>query len=185
MPQDSRDLPRNAAVDHLRILLTALVILHHAAIVYGGSGGWYWRQEPDSSNSLLLLFNAVNQSFFMGAFFLLAGYYTPPAYARKGVQRFLDERFQRLAIPLVFYFFVLSPLTIALARMGEGHSFWSGWWLMTRQIRFEPGPLWFAEALLLFTRATPRGVCGAGRRPFRLAGCRVPRCCCWRHSESD
>ena len=37
---------RNAAIDHLRIVLTALVILHHTAIVYGGSGGLYWRQEP-------------------------------------------------------------------------------------------------------------------------------------------
>ena len=144
---------RNASIDHLRIVLTALVILHHCAIVYGGSGGWYWRQEPNASNRLLLWFNAVNQSYFMGFFFLLAGYYTPNSYDRKGAWPFLADRLRRLGLPLLGYFFVLSPMTIALARTGEGHPFWSGWWLMLRQKEFEPGPLWFAEALLIFAVA--------------------------------
>src|SRR5689334_17017373 len=142
--------PRNAFIDHLRVVLTVLVVLHHAAIVYGGSGGWYWRQEPNASNLLLILFNAVNQSFFMGFFFLLAGYYTPGPFNRKGVGRFLADRFVRLGLPLLGYFIVLSPLTIALARTAEGHDFWSGWWLMLRLGESEPGPLWFAEALLIF-----------------------------------
>ncbi|HVT74778.1 MAG TPA: acyltransferase [Lacunisphaera sp.] len=141
---------RNAFIDHLRVVLTVLVILHHTAIAYGGSGGWYWRQEPNASNRLLLLFNATNQSFFMGFFFLLAGYYTPASFDRKGAGRFLGDRFTRLGLPLLGYFLILSPMTIALARMGSGHAFWSGWWLMLREGQCEPGPLWFAEALLLF-----------------------------------
>src|ERR1019366_3667481 len=99
---------RNPSIDHLRIVLTALVILHHAAIVYGGAGGWYWRQEPDSSNPLLVFFNALNQSYFMGFFFLLAGYYTPASYDRKGAWSFLADRLRRLGLPLLGYFFVLS-----------------------------------------------------------------------------
>ncbi len=144
---------RNAAIDHLRIVLTALVILHHTAIVYGGSGGWYWRQEPNASNRLLILFNAVNQSYFMAFFFLLAGYYTPASFERKGARHYLADRFLRLGLPLLGYLLVLSPLTIALARTGDGHPFWPGWWLMLRRGRFEPGPLWFAEALLIFALA--------------------------------
>jgi len=146
-------VPRNSSIDHIRIVLTTLVILHHTAIVYGGSGGWYWRQETDGSNPLLLLFNAVNQSFFMGFFFLLAGYYTPQSFDRKGARRFLADRFLRLGLPLVVYFFILSPMTIALARTSGGHPFWSGWWLMARRGKFEPGPLWFAESLLIFALA--------------------------------
>lgn len=144
---------RNASIDHLRIVLTALVILHHAAIVYGGSGGWYWRQESDGSSRLLLLFNAVNQSYFMGFFFLLAGYYTPNSYDRKGTGPFLADRLRRLGLPLLGYFFIVSPLTIALSRTGQSHPFWSGWWLMIREKEYEPGPLWFAEALLIFAFA--------------------------------
>ncbi len=143
-------MPRTPFIDHLRIVLTALVIFHHTAIVYGGAGGWYWRQEADASNLLLLVFNAVNQSYFMGFFFLLAGYYTPPSLERKGTGQFLADRFLRLGVPLAVYFFILSPLTIAIARTSGGHPFWSGWWLMIRRGNFEPGPLWFAEALLIF-----------------------------------
>jgi glucans biosynthesis protein C len=144
---------RNAAIDHLRIVLTGLVIFHHVAIAYGGSGGWYWREQANASQPLLLMFNATNQAFFMGFFFLLAGYYTPASYERKGAARFWAERLLRLGVPLLVYFFVLAPFTIALARTSERHAFWAGWWEMTRRGAFGPGPLWFAEALLLFAGA--------------------------------
>ena len=167
---------RNASIDHLRVVLTALVILHHCAIVYGGSGGWYWRQEPDGSNRLLIMFNAVNKSYFMGFFFLLACYYTPNSFDRKSAWPFLADRLRRLGLPLLAYFFVMSPMTIALARTGDGHPFWSGWWQMLRQRNFEPGPLWFAEALLIFAfayAAWRRLVPGPSRGLSRLS--RLPR----------
>lgn len=143
-------ISRTAYIDHLRIALTILVIFHHTAIVYGGAGGWYWRQEPEASARALVFFNAVNQSFFMGFFFLLAGYFTPASYDKKGPRRFLMERFLRLGLPLAIYFFLISTLTIALARTADGHALWKGWGDMIRARVFEPGPLWFAEALLLF-----------------------------------
>src|SRR5438552_10838243 len=124
---------RHAFIDHLRVFATALVILHHTAIVCGGSGGWYWREQPNASNHLLLLLNALDQSWFMGFFFLLAGYYTPRSFDRKGARSYLADRFVRLGVPLAAYFFVLSPLTFALARTAKGHDFWPGWWLMIRE----------------------------------------------------
>jgi glucans biosynthesis protein C len=144
---------RNAAIDHIRILLTALVVFHHVAIAYGGSGGWYFREQPNASNLLLVLFNATNQSYFMGFFFLLAGYYTPPSVERKGPARYLADRLLRLGVPLLVYFFFISTFTIALARTHEGHALWSGWAQMIREREFGPGPLWFAEALLLLAAA--------------------------------
>jgi peptidoglycan/LPS O-acetylase OafA/YrhL len=144
---------RNAFIDHLRVVLTVLVILHHAAIVYGGSGSWYWKQDPETPSRLLLLFNAVNQSYFMGCFFLLAGYFTPRSFDRKGAGPYLADRFLRLGLPLLAYFLILSPLTIALAQTTRGHPFWSGWWERILNRDMEPGPLWFAEALLLFALA--------------------------------
>src|SRR6187549_1326505 len=144
---------RNAYIDHLRVVLTVLVILHHAAIVYGGSGSWYWKQDPETPSRLLLLFNAVNQSYFMGFFFLLAGYFTPRSFDRKGAGPYLAERFLRLGVPLLAYFLILSPLTIALARTTRGEAFWPGWWERILNRDGEPGPLWFAEALLFFALA--------------------------------
>jgi glucans biosynthesis protein C len=146
-------MPRNASIDRIRILLTGLVILHHTAIVYGGAGSWYWRQEADGSNMLLLMFNAVNQSFFMGFFFLLAGYYTPPSFDRKGSARYLADRFLRLGLPLLFYAVILSPMTNAIAATSKGRPFWPTWQWIARHREFEAGPLWFAEALLIFALA--------------------------------
>lgn len=141
---------RNAAIDHIRIVLTGLVILHHTAITYGGSGGWYWREEPNFSNMLLVTFNATNQSFFMGFFFLLAGYFTPVSFDRKGASRYLLDRFIRLGVPLLVYFFLISPFTIALGQLSEDGSLWGNWWHMITEGHFGPGPLWFAETLLIF-----------------------------------
>jgi surface polysaccharide O-acyltransferase-like enzyme len=147
---------RTYFIDRLRVVLTALVILHHTAITYGGSGGWFYREVSDSATTtslVLTVFCAVNQSFFMGMFFLLAGYFTPSALARKGVRRFLQERLVRLGIPLLLFGFVLGPLTVAIASSVEGSSVGASWLGILSEGTFVIGPLWFAWALLLFALA--------------------------------
>jgi glucans biosynthesis protein C len=72
---------------------------------------------------LLILFCTVNQAWFMGLFFLLAGYYTPAAYDRRGTAGFVRERLLRLGVPLAGYFFLLHPITVALAQTANGCSF--------------------------------------------------------------
>ena len=67
-------------LDNLRIYLTILVIFHHAALAYGGGRSWYVGRDPmtdEISPIFLTLFDIINQSYFMSAFFLLAGYFTP------------------------------------------------------------------------------------------------------------
>ncbi len=92
-------------LDNLRIYLTILVIFHHAALASGGSGNWDILDPAvdDISPIFLTMFNAVNQSYFMSAFFLLAGYFTPRSFEKKGSLRFLFDRLIRLVIPLVVY----------------------------------------------------------------------------------
>jgi len=141
-------------IDQLRTVLTVLVIAHHTAITYGGSGGWFYREVTDGGapfSLLLTLFCSVNQAFFMGMFFLLAGYFTPPALAAKGLRRFVADRLLRLGLPLLVFGFVLGPLTVALAGTQQGRAFWPRWWQLMSEGRFIIGPLWFAWALLLFS----------------------------------
>ncbi|HAQ00435.1 MAG TPA: acyltransferase, partial [Rhodospirillum rubrum] len=76
-------------------------------------------------------------------------YYTPRSYERKGAVRYLADRLLRLGAPLLAFFFVLYPLTVAIARTSQGHPFWRGWGEMIVARAFGPGPLWFAEALLI------------------------------------
>jgi len=147
---------RNGGIDALRGAVTLLVVFHHTAITYGAIGGWYYRELAPSdslSGLLLILFCTVNQAWFMGLFFLLAGYYTPGALARHGTARFVRERLLRLGIPLVVYALVLHPLTVALVQAAKGRPFLRVFEYLWSHGRFEPGPLWFAEALLIFTAA--------------------------------
>ncbi|TAG25310.1 MAG: acyltransferase [Burkholderiales bacterium] len=144
-------MTRHFYIDRLRVLLTGLVIFHHTAITYGASGGWFYREratDASASSQLLTLFCAVNQSFFMGAFFLLAGLYVPTALERKGAKTFLKERLVRLGLPVLAFGLLLGPLTVMLARLRDGSRSAP---IFEKLPLFELGPLWFPWSLLLFS----------------------------------
>ena len=147
---------RHAGIDALRVATTLLVVFHHTAITYGAVGAWYYKEMPTDgslSSLLLVFFCTVNQAWFMGLFFLLAGYYTPPALQAKGSWHYLRDRLLRLGIPLLVYGWVIGPASIALAQTARGKAFADTWLLLLRQGAFETGPLWFAWALLIFAAA--------------------------------
>ena len=115
---------RNGGLDALRAALTLLVVLHHTAITYGGAGGWFYRELPMSdalSSQLLTMFCAINQSYFMGLFFLIAGYFTPAAVERHGVAAFVRDRLIRLGVPLLVFAVLIGPATVALVQAVTRH----------------------------------------------------------------
>ncbi len=140
-------------IDNLRILLISLVVLHHLSITYGASGGWYYKEvEGDQfSTFVLTMFTATNQSFFMGFFFLISAYFTRISLDRKPVGTFLKDRFIRLGLPLIIYYFILSPLTIyVLARFRNGTDI--GFLDFVNEYGgFGFGPMWFVETLIYFS----------------------------------
>jgi peptidoglycan/LPS O-acetylase OafA/YrhL len=150
---------REFYIDRLRSVMVALVILHHTAITYGAIGGWFWREvEPSGSPSgiLLMLFCTTNQAYFMGFFFLLAGYFTPASLERKGYARFIGDRFLRLGLPLLAFILILGPLTSAIVNFAQGDGFWPAIRSIWQHKEIINGPLWFAQALLIFSL----GYCG-------------------------
>jgi hypothetical protein len=156
---------RDFYIDRLRSVMTVLVILHHTAITYGAMGGWFWREiEPSRTPSsiLLILFCTTNQAYFMGFFFLLAGYFTPASLDRKGYKQFILDRFIRLGTPILAFGLILGPLTAGLVTYAQGDGFWPTIVALWHRKQFIIGPLWFAEALLIFS------LCYALRR--RIAG---------------
>ena len=144
---------RENYVDNIRVLLTMLVVLHHAAVTYGAPGGWYYKETTDGLVTPLLLtaFVSINQSFFMGLFFLLSAYFIPISFERKGVGRFLLDRFKRLGIPLVFYSLIISPATIYIAIAHQYETLTFTDYYLNREQWIETGVLWFTAALLIFT----------------------------------
>ncbi|MGA3080017.1 MAG: acyltransferase [Terracidiphilus sp.] len=147
---------RDFYIDRLRTVMTALVILHHTSITYGAPGGWYWNElKPSGTPSCLLLtlFVATNQAYFMGFFFLLAGYFAPASLEKKGYARFIGDRFLRLGLPLLVFCLLLGPLTASLVEGAEGNGFWTTLLWLFKHPGLRNGPLWFAQALLIFSLA--------------------------------
>ena len=148
--------PRDLYIDRLRTIMTALVVLHHTALTYGAIGSWFWRElnpSPALASQILILFCTTNQAYFLGLFFFLAAYFTPGSLERKGYGQFIGDRFARLGLPLLAFILVLAPFTMALAHWAEGGGFWAQIVYILQHVVLNPGPMWFVEALLLFSLA--------------------------------
>lgn len=142
--------------DNLRAALVILVVLHHIALVYGAGAPFYYVEPPfedPTAFKTLLIFVLFNQAWFMGAFFLLAGYFTPGSYDRKGAGTFLSERLVRLGIPLLIFLFLLNPISelggYLMPATLTGVTDPPTWDMYPSFIGL--GPLWFVAMLLIFS----------------------------------
>ena len=98
-------------IDNLKVFLTMLVIVHHCGQAYGPTGGfWPYKSSIEEIIPTLGSFFAVNAAFFMGLFFMLAGYFLPGSYERKGCKALIKDKVKRYGIPLLLGLFVLSPI---------------------------------------------------------------------------
>jgi len=182
---------RELYIDRIRVVMTALVVVFHTSIVYGASGGWFYHEVQPSaapSSLLLTLFTATNQAYFMGFFFLLAGYFTPPSLERKGYAHFLGDRFLRLGLPLLAFGLLLGPLTAGMVNAVTGDGFWPCIRWLWNHKRFINGPLWFTQALLMMSLAycgwravfgSPLGNAGASLGNVQREARPVPRYGWW------
>lgn len=146
-------------VDNLRWLMIALVLTMHAAVTFSNLGSWYYVEpvQLDPASLIVFVFYQTHlQAFFMGLLFLIAGYFVPGAYERKGPRRFLADRAVRLGVPTLLYVVIIHPFVdYYLRRVPQGGPFPS-FEALCRQyyggLRFlgGTGPMWFALALLLF-----------------------------------
>ncbi len=147
-------------IDNMRWVMILLVVSMHAADTYSPLGNWYFTDRMPVTSSVLLTFAAWQmylQAFFMGLLFFIAGYFVPSSLQRKGTGRFLRERAFRLGLPVLFYMFVLGPITEYFVAHSwnstEPTSFVNEWVKHIRNGQFlqENGPLWFCLALLIFS----------------------------------
>jgi peptidoglycan/LPS O-acetylase OafA/YrhL len=155
--QEAPSRPRLLYIDNLRILLTILVILHHLGITYGGPGDFWYVEQGEMStvtSILMTLFLVINQSFFMGFFFMISSYFTPGSYDRKGAGRYLKDRLRRLGIPVLFYTVVVSPLLSYRMSVYHGYQGSLGEFVglyLTNRRGLGVAQMWFVETLLIFS----------------------------------
>ena len=114
-------------VDNLRILLICGVLVQHLNDTYGSAGSWMYHDPAATdmfTSTFLTTLNSIGMAAGMGFFFLLAGYFTPGSYDRKGGVSFLRDRIIRLGLPWLVYSLLLEPLVVYIAH-GLPGSFWS------------------------------------------------------------
>ena len=137
-------------IDNIKVLLTCLVVAHHAAQAYGPTGGMWLVSDPFRAEWLRHFFY-VNASFMMGLYFFISGYFMVLSMARKKKQVFLNDRFKRLGIPLLFFtLLVFLPFNYVLS--GSKENLFS---FLAESYLFRPpqatGHLWFVASLLAYS----------------------------------
>jgi glucans biosynthesis protein C len=146
-------------IDNIRWALIVLVIIHHSAVTYSHVGSWYYNESPApgfATTLILATFLTFNQAYFMGFLFLIAGYFVPAAFDRKGFGKFVRDRAFRLGVPSLLYMLVIHPVIVywLLRDFYEPGRppLWKAYWpfLASGRVLSATGPMWFAVALLLF-----------------------------------
>lgn len=143
-------------IDRLRVWLTVLVVAHHSADTYSSLGDWYVAfGGTGRQGRLLTLFLITNQIYFMGAFFLLAGLFTPGAYDRRGPGKYLRDRLIRLGIPFLFYLVIVKPLSLlpsGIYQLGQAQANHTHFSLFPYiMLAGDTGVAWFLEVLIAFS----------------------------------
>ncbi len=176
MEAKPRATTRLAFIDNLRVLLVLLLVVHHAAVTYGPDFGWYYYEGPADiwTTTLLTLFVAVDQAFIMALYFGIAAHFTAASVERKGARRFVADRLLRLGVPLAFQSLVIGPLlAYVLAATVWGYEGTLRDHVVHRLLQdriIEVGPLWFVEALLLFSLCYLLWWRWSGRSPDDVRG---------------
>jgi glucan biosynthesis protein C len=162
-----RHKTRLKCIDNLRTVLITAVLLGHLSGSYGVDADWVYVESGEVSlvTSILGPLIVVTMvSFLLGLFFLIAGYFTPQSYNRKGAKQFLLDRLKRLGIPWMFFEIVINPLIhyAVDSHGGDCHGalydcqYEGTFWHYLRDFpsvsgSLGDGPVWFLEALLIFS----------------------------------
>ncbi len=132
-------------IDNLKSALTAIVVVHHVlgAFAGGGSVGLSVGNFRNALQPVLMWLQIVSQSWFMCAFFFLAGFVAPGSLRRKGARGFLVDRLRRLGVPFALYFWAVNPLLTTFVDVvvaGRASTYTPG-----------AGPPWFLAWLLIYS----------------------------------
>ena len=134
-------MERLASLDNARATLLLLGVLFHASVFV------YLYQKPESLGEFLLVvyLHQFLHVFRMPAFFVIAGFFASYLLQTRGPNKFLRNRLQRIALPLLLFWI---PLVFANSWTSQGA------WLTGRStfdvLPIDFGHLWFLYFLILF-----------------------------------
>ena len=159
MDSENKESNRLYFVDNLRIMLIILVVISHLAITYGATGGWYYFEHTKDTITTVFLqfFLSICQAFTLGLFFLISAYFIPKSLNHKGAKYFIKDKLFRLGLPLFIYELFINPVLVYL-NVVRVQGIKISYLNYFKENMLPPkiigtGPLWFVEALLIFSFA--------------------------------
>jgi glucan biosynthesis protein C len=147
-------------IDNIRWLMIVFVVITHAAVTYSSIGMWYYTEPAKLDTVSLALFGiyqSFTQAYSMGLLFLIAGYFVPGSFDRKGLGRFLRDRAVRLGIPTLIYMLFINLainyyiLTFEWTTSRPSVIKYFLNYVQSLDFLSGSGPMWFALALLIFS----------------------------------
>lgn len=149
-PTPSLAARREVWVDSLRVILIAGVLVLHTATGYVlDFAGWYYDDEVQASGMVSKVLTGpalLGGLFWLGPFFVLAGWFSARSLAGRGPGGFARARLVRLGVPLLVFVLLLNPLTDYLGNVFDERGSFAFYLRQT-----EVGALWFVAALLVFS----------------------------------
>ena len=166
MPEGAAEKGRLYFADNIRSFVIVQVVVLHAAVTYSGLGMWYYREAAALEPLTTLSFGIIQsfiQAYSLGLLFLVAGYFVPASFRRKGAARFLRDRAVRLGVPALIYMLIINPAILYYVMSLSAQNptstptptpggFYLGY-LLGLNFLGGSGPMWFAIALLIFSAA--------------------------------
>ncbi len=149
-------------IDNIRWLMIIFVVMTHAAVTYSNLGSWYYTEPANLdvlSFAVFGIYLSFTQAYSMGLLFLLAGYFVPGSFDRKGFSKFLGDRAVRLGAPTLIYMLFINTIIVyyilafqwEVSRPPAGQAFLD--YILSLDLLSGSGPMWFALALLIFSAA--------------------------------
>ena len=157
-----RKLKRRHDIDWLRVLAVLLLVPFHSALIFSLAPGDIVYVKDQVESPVLIQFAYFVHLWHMPLLFVLAGASTWFALQSRTAGKYLEERFTRLVIPLVFAIVTLVPLMLYVQFLGKP-DFDSFWQFYVQFFRidfgdlsgysgtFTPSYLWFVLFLFVFS----------------------------------
>ena len=103
------------------VLVSLGVVLHTSLFLIAGDVGG-WNEEPFSLWMLPIMWcNHTIHLFRMPAFFVLSGFFGALLWQRRGARATIQNRFERLFLPLIVVAMLLEPVRVASFKLTEAY----------------------------------------------------------------
>ena len=138
-------------LDYLRLYIVVLVVFLHALLPHVKDYEWYINSSQ--INSLFTILALHIDVFIMPIMFFVAGYFTYPSLAKRGIKSFLYAKVKRILLPFIAGLTLFSPIMSyigVLAAADSAPSYINFWSTMYFSDFLKPAHYWFLSSLFFF-----------------------------------